>query len=217
MNEQVIRELLEQLKQNLKKIETAREQVEKTVNAYEVLKKDVRHYTEELNFIVQNTRTMISQLEEIKEIFLGNISANIIKEIEIGVNKITQETESLSSQVTSIDKLINTNSQTIIDDIKKRSDSIDLSLGTIQNSINSLSSKTDRANSELGEIKVALNTLTSNEDQHFKVIEKNFDAQEKFIYRELSSVRKQNIVLFSINAILQLVILGGVLHLAGLI
>ena len=82
MNEQVIKELLEQLKQNLKKIESAREQVEKTVNAYEALKKDVRHYTEELSFIVQNTRTMISQLEEIKEKFLGNISITIIEEIK---------------------------------------------------------------------------------------------------------------------------------------
>ena len=89
MDEQVINELLEQLRQNLKKIESAREQVEKTVEAYAELKEDVRHYAEELSFIVQNTRTMISQLAEIKEKFLGNISVTIIEEIKSAVRVIT--------------------------------------------------------------------------------------------------------------------------------
>ena len=82
MNEQIIKELLEQLQQNLKKIESAREQVEKTVNAYEALKKDVKHYTEELSFIVQNTRTMISQLEDICKAVKVKLSEEDIKYLE---------------------------------------------------------------------------------------------------------------------------------------
>ena len=209
MNEQVIKELLEQLKQNLKKIESAREQVEKTVNAYEALKKDVRHYTEELSFIVQNTRTMISQLEEIKEKFLGNISITIIEEIKTAVRLITERTNALSSQISSVFDLVDSKTQIIINNIKGRSDSIDSTLGTIQNTINSISNKTDA-------VITKLDTLISNEDKHFKEIEKKFDAQEEYIYRELSIVRKQNIILFAINAILLLAILGFVWHLVGL-
>ena len=209
MNEQVIKELLEQLKQNLKKIESAREQVEKTVNAYEALKKDVRHYTEELSFIVQNTRTMISQLEEIKEKFLGNISITIIEEIKTAVRLITERTNALSSQISSVFDLVDSKSQIIINNINGRSDSIDSTLGNIQNTINSISNKTDA-------VITKLDTLISNEDKHFKEIEKKFDAQEEYIYRELSIVRKQNIILFAINAILLLAILGFVLHLVGL-
>ena len=210
MNEQVIKELLEQLKQNLKKIESAREQVETTVNAYEALDKDVKHYTEELSFIVQNTRTMISQLEEIKEKFLGNISDTIIEEIKVAVRKIAEQTNALSSQISSVYDLVDSKSQTIISNINSRSDSIDSALGTIQNTINSLSGKIDR-------VIVKLDTLTSNGDKYFKEIEKKFDVQEEFIYRELSIVRKQNIILFAINAILLLVILGFILHLVGIV
>lgn len=209
MNEQVIKELLEQLKQNLKKIESAREQVEKTVKAYEVLKEDVRHYTDELCFIVQNTRTMISQLEEIKEKFLGNISITIIEEIKAAVRTITEQTNALSSQITSVYDLVDSKTQIIINNINGRSDSIDSTLGNIQNTINSISNKTDA-------VITKLDTLISNEDKHFKEIEKKFDAQEEYIYRELSIVRKQNIILFAINAILLLAILGFVLHLVGL-
>ena len=209
MNEQVIKELLEQLKQNLKKIESAREQVEKTVKAYEVLKEDVRHYTDELCFIVQNTRTMISQLEEIKEKFLGIISITIIEEIKAAVKTITEQTNALSSQITSVYDLVDSKTQIIINNINGRSDSIDSTLGNIQNTINSISNKTDA-------VITKLDTLISNEDKHFKEIEKKFDAQEEYIYRELSIVRKQNIILFAINAILLLAILGFVLHLVGL-
>jgi chromosome segregation ATPase len=210
MDEKTINELLQQLEQSLKNIEAARKQVEKTVNAYEALKEDVRHYTEELSFIAQNTRTMISQLEEIKEKFLGNISVTIIEEIKAAVRIITEQTNALSSQVSSVYDLVDSRSQAINSNINNRFDSIDSVLGTIQNTINSLSDKTDR-------VIAKLDTLTSNEDKHFMEIEKKLDAQEKFICRELSIVRKQNIVLFAINALLLLAILVFVLHLVGIV
>lgn len=210
MNEQVIKELLEQLKQNLKKIESAREQVEKTVNAYEILKKDVKHYTEELSFIVQNTRTMISQLEEIKEKFLGNISVTIIEEIKAAVREITVQTKALSSQISSVYDLVDSISQTIIGNINRRSDSIDSVLRSTQNSINSLSNKTDS-------VIAKLDTLISNEDKHFKEIWKKIDAQKESIYRELSALRKQITLLFTFDAVLLLILLGFVLHLAGVV
>ena len=194
----------------MKKIESASEQVEKTVNAYEALNKDVKHYTEELNFIVQNTRTMISQLEEVKEKFLGNISGTIIEEIKAAIKIITEQTNALSSQISSVYDLVDSKSQTIISDINSRADSIDTALGTILNTINSISGKTDR-------IIAKLDALISNEDKQFEIIEKKFEAQEEFIYRELSIVRKQNVILFTINALLQFIILGFVLHLIGFV
>lgn len=210
MNEQVIKELLEQLKQNLKKIESAREQVEKTVKAYEVLKEDVRHYTEELSFIVQNTRTMISQLEEIKGKFLGSISITIIEEIKAAVRTITEQTNALSSQITSVYDLVDSKTQIIINNINGRSDSIDSTLGTIHNTINSISNKTDA-------VITKLDTLISNEDKHFKEIWKKIDAQKESIYRELSALRKQITLLFTFDAVLLLILLGFVLHLAGVV
>lgn len=203
MNEQVIKELLEQLQQNLKKIETAREQVEKTVKAYEALKEDVKHYTEELSFIVQNTRTMISQLEEIKEKFLGNISVTIIEEIKAAVRIITEQTNALSSQVSSVYDLVDSRSQAINSNINNRSDAIDTVLGGIT--------------AELNVIKNSLDTITSNEDRHFKELSNKFDIQEKHINKELSIVRRQNIILFAINTILLLIIIGFVLHLVGIV
>lgn len=210
MNEQVIKELLEQLKQNLRNIESARQQVENTVNAYEALNGDVRHYTEELSFIVQNTRTMISQLEEIKEKFLGNISVTIIEEIKTAVRNITEKNNDLSSQISSVYDLVDSKSQIIISNINKRSDSIDSALGTIQNIIKSLSGKTDN-------VIAKLDTLISYEGKHFKEIEKKLDAQEELILKELSVIRKHNTILFTINAVLLLVILGFVLHLVGFV
>lgn len=217
MNEEIINELLLQLEQSLRNIESARQQVENTVNAYEALNGDVRHYTEELSFIVQNTRTMISQLEEIKEKFLGNISVTIIERINSGVSEIKTDTDALSTQIGLLRELIESKSRTISDDIKNRSDSIDSALGTIQHTINSIASKTDKTIAKLDEIKATLNTLVSNEDKHFKEIEKKLDAQEEFIYRELAIIRKQNIILFAINAILLLAILGFVLHISGIL
>lgn len=202
MNEQVIKELLEQLQQNLKKIETAREQVEKTVKAYKALKEDVKHYTEELSFIVQNTRTMISQLEEIKEKFLGNISVTIIEEIKAAVRIITEQTNALSSQVSSVYDLVDSRSQAINSNINNRSDAIDTVLGGIT--------------AELNVIKNSLDTITSNEESHFKELSNRLDFQEEHIKKELSIVRRQNIILFAINTILLLIVLGFVLHLGGI-
>lgn len=210
MNEEIINELLLQLEQSLKNIGSARQQVENTVNAYEALNGDVRHYTEELSFIVQNTRTMISQLEEIREKFLGNISVTIIEEIKAGVREITEKINLLSPEISSVHNLVDSKSQIIISNISNRSDSIDSALREIQNAINSLLGKTES-------VITKLDTLTSNEDKHFKEIEKKLDAQEEFIYRELAIVRKQNIILFAINVLLLMAILGFVLHLVGIV
>ena len=205
MNEQVIKELLEQLKQNLKKIESAHEQVEKTVNAYEVLKEDVRHYTEELSFIVQNTRTMISQLEDIKEKFLGNISVTIIEEIKAAIRIITEQTNALASQISSVYDLVDSKSQTILSNINKRSDSIDSALGNIQNTISTLS----------GQVLNTLHSLRESEQSHFKVIVNQLEAQEKRLNTEFDVVRKQNMIFFSVIIFLLVVITGLLLFRGG--
>ncbi len=62
MDERVVNELINQLTENLEKVESVRQQVENTVKADDVLKTEVSRYTNELGFITQNVRTMISQL-----------------------------------------------------------------------------------------------------------------------------------------------------------
>ena len=149
MNEQVIKELLEQLKQNLKKVESAREQVEKTVRAYEALAEDVRHYTEELSFIVQNTRIMISQLEEIKEKFLDNISVRIIEVIQKAVNEICT--------------VIDSKSHNILDVINKRADSLDSAITLLQNHANEIKEQVNLAITKLDAITNILQALDDRE------------------------------------------------------
>lgn len=113
MDEKLINELIEQLEQNLKNVESARQQVEKTVGAYDVLKTEVNKYTIELSFITQNVRTMISQLEEMKERFLGNISTKIVDEINLAVTTITTAIDGISSQITSLYDLTDTKAKQI--------------------------------------------------------------------------------------------------------
>lgn len=207
MDEQVINELLEQLRQNLKKIESAREQVEKTVEAYAELKEDVRHYAEELSFIVQNTRTMISQLAEIKEKFLGNISVTIIEEIKSAVRVITEQINALSAQITSVYDMVEAKSQTILSTINNRSNSIDSTLKSIHHNINNLYVEVVSISNHLGQILTSLNDLKDSEKIHFDSIIKRLEDQEAHINIEFEALRKQNMIL-SFVIIVLLIIIG---------
>lgn len=210
MNEQVIKELLEQLKQNLKKIESAREQVEKTVKAYEVLKEDVRHYTEELSFIVQNTRTMISQLEEIKEKFLGNISTRIVDEIHRAVTTITTAIDGISSQISSLYDLICTKAEQIDGTLNRRADYVDSTLSAIRTELNAIDVKVVSCSNQLGQLATIINSLTVNEKAHYESIVKQLEEQENRLNTEFDIVRKQN-KFFSIIIIILLVIIIGMM------
>lgn len=207
MDEQVINELLEQLRQNLKKIESAREQVEKTVEAYAELKEDVRHYAEELSFIAQNTRTMISQLAEIKEKFLGNISVTIIEEIKSAVRVITEQINALSAQITSVYDMVEAKSQTILSTINNRSNSIDSTLKSIHHNINNLYVEVVSISNHLGQILTSLNGLKDSEKIHFDSIIKRLEDQEAHINIEFEALRKQNMIL-SFVIIVLLIIIG---------
>lgn len=124
MNEEIINGLLQQLQENLNKVEAARVQVEKTVAAYETLKQSVDYYTKELDSIVNNVQTMISQLEEIKEHFMNNVSSKVIAEIQKGVSTIVAETDKLSSQVSSVHSLIEEKSNDLSHNITQQADSL---------------------------------------------------------------------------------------------
>lgn len=210
MNEQVINELLEQLRQNLKKIESAREQVEKTINAYETLKEDVRHYTEELSFIVQNTRIMISQLEEMKERFLGNISTKIVDEIHLAVTTITTGIDGISSQISFLSDFTNTKSEQINDNVNRRADIVDSTLNTIRTELSAIDIKVASCSNQLGQLSTLVNSVKSDEKAHYESIIKQMEEQENRLNTEFDVVRKQNKI-FSITIIVLLAIIIGIL------
>ena len=99
MNEQIINELLEQLKSNLKNVESARQQVEETVGAYNAFEGQIDGFVRELGFITQNTRTIISQLEEVKKNFLSNVSTNLEKQINQGFSTVNSKTDAAKSEM----------------------------------------------------------------------------------------------------------------------
>lgn len=175
----------------------------KRVGELSALREQIKKTAEEIERVKGTLEEILRELKESQE-----EQDKILEEIKAFVIAINEKTGTILSQISSVCDLVDSKSQTIISDIKSRADSIDSALGNILNTINSISGKSDR-------IIAKLDTLTSSENKHFKEIEKKFEAQEEFIYRELSIVRKQNVILFSVNALLLLIILGFVLHLVG--
>lgn len=208
MDENLINELIEQLEQNLKNVESARQQVEKTVQAYDVLRIDVGRYTTELSFITQNVRTMISQLEEMKERFLGNISKRIVDEIRLAVTTITTAINSVSSQLSSLYDLTESKSEQIIDTITSRADFVDSTLRTVRTELSAIDEKVVSCNNQLGQLAILVNSLKVEEKEHYDSIVNLMEEQENRLKAELDVVRKHNIVFSIIIIILLITVIG---------
>lgn len=204
MEERLINELIEQLRQNLENVESARQQVENTVQAYNAMREDVSMYTSELSFITQNVRTLISQLEEIKERFLGNISTQIVDEIHTAVTTLTSTISGVSLQISSLRDFTNTQAEQIISDIKQRTDFIDTTLCSTRTDIGAISVDIALCVKQLEQLTTSLQSLTDREQTHYDAIVKKLEDQEK----KLDVIQKWNMV-FSIIIIVLLFIIGG--------
>lgn len=139
MNEQLINELLEQLKSNLENVESAKQQVEETVGAYNALEGQIDGFVRELGFITQNTRTVINQLEEVKKNFLSNVSINLENKIAQGVHAINSNTDTAKKEVlqhsNEIKSDINTGKTDISTKITAESTTLSNKIETIKNTI----------------------------------------------------------------------------------
>lgn len=139
MNEQIVNELLEQLKSNLKNVESAKQQVEDTIGAYNALEGQVDGFVRELGFITQNTRTIINQLEEVKKNFLSNVSTNIENKIAQGVGSINSNTDAAKNEVlqhsNDIQTDINTTKTDLSNKITAESTTLSNKFDTIKNTI----------------------------------------------------------------------------------
>lgn len=204
MDERVINELIKQLTESLEKVESARQQVEKVVEAYDVLKTEVSKYTTELSFITQNVRTMISQLEDIREKFLGNISTIIVDEIHHAVSTITSAIDGISSQISSLYDLTDTRTKQIDGTLNRRADNVDTTLSTIRTELNSIDAKVTSCSNQLGQLVTLVNSLKVDEKTHFESIVKQMEEQEE----RIDVVRKQNKYFSIIIIVLLLVIIS---------
>ena len=212
MDERVINELIKQLTENLEKVESARQQVEKTVGAYDILKTEVSKYTTELGFITQNVRTMISQLEEMKERFLGNISTKIVDEIHHAVANITTTIDDVSSKISSLHNFVETKAEQIDATLNKRVDSVDSTLSNMRTKISAIDVMVASCSNQLGQLVTLVNSFKSEEKIHYENIIKKIEDQEKRLDVELDVVKKQN-KMFSVAIIVLLVIIIGMLTL----
>lgn len=204
MDEKVIKELIEQLTENLEKVESARQQVEKTVKAYDALKKDVEKYTKELGFIVQNVRTIISQLEEIKDKFIGKISTEIIDEIKHATSLLSI----LINEVTLLEELINNKSAEINDNIKQRHDTIDTTLSSIKTLINDADAKIVSCLKQVAQAVLSIQLLSQSEQKHYNTIYEQLNR--------LNMVQKQNKFLSIVIIVLLLTIIGLICFKGGM-
>lgn len=204
MDEKVIKELIEQLTENLEKVESARQQVEKTVKAYDALKKDVEKYTKELGFIVQNVRTIISQLEEIKDKFIGKISTEIIDEIKHATSLLSI----LINEVTLLEELINNKSAEINDNIKQRHDTIDTTLSSIKTLINDADAKVVSCLKQVAQAVLSIQLLSQSEQKHYNTIYEQLNR--------LNMVQKQNKFLSIVIIVLLLTIIGLICFKGGM-
>lgn len=204
MDERVINELIKQLTESLEKVESARQQVEKVVEAYDVLKTEVSKYTTELSFITQNVRTMISQLEDIREKFLGNISTKIVDEIHHAVSTITSAIDGISSQISSLYDLTDTRTKQIDGTLNRRADNVDTTLSTIRTELNSIDAKVTSCSNQLEQLVTLVNSLKVDEKTHFESIAKQMEEQEE----RIDVVIKQNKYFSIIIIVLLLVIIS---------
>lgn len=204
MDERVINELIKQLTENLKKVESARQQVENTVQAYDALKTEVSKYTIELGFITQNVRTMISQLEEMKEKFLSNISTEIVDEIHQAVTTITTAIDGVSSKISSLD----TKAGQINNAIATRADSIDAALGALRTELGAIDVKAASCSNQLRQLATLINSFKDDEKAHFDSLAKQMEAQENRLNTELDVVRKQNKIFSFIIIVLLTIVMG---------
>lgn len=208
MDENLINELIEQLEQNLKNVESARKQVEKTVQGYESLKEEVSKYTTDLSFIAQNARTMISQLEEIKEKFLGNISVKIVEEIKAAVRTISSEIDGVTSQTSALHDLADTGFKQVKSNLKQRTDFIDSTLSATRTEIKTVDGKVTSCSDQLGLLSSSLQQLKDNENNHYCALVKRLEEQEASINNKIVTIAKQNKLFSFITILLLLVILG---------
>ena len=215
MEEKTINELIQQLTQNLQNVESARQQVENTVKAYNSLREEVSKYTTELSFIAQNVRTMISQLEEIKEKFLGNIAVGIVEEIHKAVTTITHAIERISSQLSSLYDLTDSKTELISNNVQQRADFIDSTLSSIRNEISTIDTKVVSVKTLLVKIETDLQSVKDEELKHYNAVVKQLKEQEERFNNEFNVARKQNMVFSVVIIVLLLVSIGLLTYFKG--
>jgi chromosome segregation ATPase len=147
---------------------------------------------------------MISQLEEIKERFLGNFSTEIVDEIHQAVTTITTAIDGVSSTTSSLD----TKAGQINNAIATRADSIDAALGALRTELGAIDVKVASCSNQLGQLATLINSFKDDEKAHFDSLAKQMEAQENRLNTELDVVRKQNKIFSFIIIVLLTIVMG---------
>lgn len=207
MNENTINELLNQLNTNLQNVESAREQVDAVVKAYGLLSEETKQYTTDLGFIVQNTRTIISQLKEIKKNFRENVSTEIIKEIGANSKELQTKISNVRTLLSSFKSETETHLANITDDISNRATAIDSVLGTVSTNLNTANTclgklQTNLTN-ETTSIKNLLQSIKNNEEEHYSKTSLKVDSLGKTLDTKIN----WTLIILVINVILTSILL----------
>lgn len=184
MNEQIINELLEQLKSSLKNVEAAQTQVKAVAGAYNAMEGQIGGFVTELGFITQNTRTMITQLEEVKKNFLANVSTELGTKIDNGIIDVKASITSTSNEIKSLTNTaisdINSSKNSVVSEISGKSQ-------TITNAITSTEGKILTDNQAT---RTSLTTaLSSSESRVLQQIKEKGDSIELEIGNSKDSIK----------------------------
>lgn len=207
MNEQLINELIEQLTQSLKNVESANVQVKKVADSYECLENVIAGYNIDLGFIVQNARTMIKLLEEIKEQFRTNVSSEIIKKVEEEAKSLSNDFVTVGGALTVQGETLNAMLERILADMTKNAT-------TIGSHINEVNDNVKTLQSDVTSFKNTFNTENTTVKNNISRVNSGLTAASADIKSEITantesliSKANVNLIFIIINMILALIVL----------
>lgn len=187
MIEEKINNSLKELEEGLKDIESARKQVERTVNSYNGLNKTTGEYVIKLGILTTKIQELVDSI--------GKDYDLKVKEFERDLDAIIKTSNDATDKLTNATEEIKAAAKTI----KDRNNDISSHITSVQVSINTF-----------------LNELISNEDKHFNIIENKMTSLEEYFNGVNTIAYKRTFVLSAIIIVLLLSVLGSVVHLIGI-
>lgn len=200
------------LAERVEELNTLRDDIKKVTTEIENVKSSLEKISEDLK---DSQDGQDKVLEEIKQKVL-----DLPNTIQQSSSKIIQE---VSSARESLNELL-TQTNNTLDAVNGKADSLAQNIANltslchdVNTSVDTLKERADTIISQYSLLKEQVGSSSQTIVSKIGSIGEKLEAQDKFILREFSSFRKQNMILLIVNTILLLSILGFVLHIAGIL